>query len=128
MSIYGWLYWKFGKQKSAVAITFASFKEKLIATAIMIVGYIILFYTLWTYTDSDVPHLDALVSATAWAGMWLMAKRKVENWLLLNLSNIVAIFLFWYKEVYLYSVLSLILFIVAVFGYINWKKLANSKQ
>jgi nicotinamide mononucleotide transporter len=43
------------------------------------------------FTDSDVPAWDAWVSATGWAGMWLLARRKIENWLLLNISNAFAI-------------------------------------
>jgi nicotinamide mononucleotide transporter len=69
-----------------------------------------------------VPVWDAWVSATAWAGMWLLAKRKVENWILLNISNIFAIPLLFYKQLPLFAGLTIILFIVAVFGYFDWRR------
>jgi nicotinamide mononucleotide transporter len=62
------------------------------------------------------------VSATACAGMWLLAKHKIENWILLNISNAIAIPLLVYKGIPLTACLTLFLFIVACFGYFNWRK------
>lgn len=127
MSIYGWLYWKFGKQQSETKISETTNQEKLI-TAGIVVGTFSLFYIFLTrFTDSDVPVLDSLVSAFAWAGMWLMARRKIENWILLNVSNIIAIPLLIHKELYLYAGLTAFLFIVAISGYIEWRKIIKSK-
>lgn len=128
MSIYGWLYWKFGKRQSETAISETTSQEKLI-TAGIVIGTFSLFYIFLTrFTDSDVPVLDSLVSAFAWAGMWLMARRKIENWILLNVSNIIAIPLLIHKELYLYAVLTAFLFIVAISGYIEWRKIIKSKS
>ncbi|KQS92777.1 nicotinamide riboside transporter PnuC [Chryseobacterium sp. Leaf394] len=128
MSIYGWLYWKFGKQQSETKISETTNQEKLI-TAGIVVGTFSLFYIFLTrFTDSDVPVLDSLVSAFAWAGMWLMARRKIENWILLNVSNIIAIPLLIHKELYLYAGLTAFLFIVAISGYIEWRKIIKSKS
>ena len=128
MSIYGWLYWKFGKQQSETKISETTNQEKLI-TAGIVFGTFSLFYIFLThFTDSDVPVLDSLVSAFAWAGMWLMARRKIENWILLNVSNIIAIPLLIHKELYLYAGLTAFLFIVAISGYIEWRKIIKSKS
>lgn len=128
MSIYGWLYWKFGKQQSETKISETTNQEKLITVGI-VVGTFSLFYIFLThFTDSDVPVLDSLVSAFAWAGMWLMARRKIENWILLNVSNIIAIPLLIHKELYLYAGLTAFLFIVAISGYIEWRKIIKSKS
>jgi len=72
--------------------------------------------------------LDAWVSATAWAGMWLLAKRKIENWILLNVSNAFAIPLLLYKQLPLFAALTLFLFIVAIFGYYQWRKLVREEN
>ena len=128
MSIYGWLYWKFGKRKSETKISETTNNEKLITGGI-VVGTLALFYFFLTnFTDSDVPVLDSLVSAFAWAGMWLMARRKIENWILLNISNIIAIPLLIHKGLYLYAVLTTFLFIVAISGYLEWRKSIRSKS
>lgn len=128
MSIYGWLYWKYGKEKSEAPISFSTAKEQLKAIGIVIVTFII-FYTFLNYfTNSDVPIFDSVVTAFAWAGMWLMAKRKIENWIYLNISNLIAIPLLIHKDLYLYAGLTAFLFIVAIFGYINWYKIIRKQS
>ncbi|VXB25066.1 Nicotinamide mononucleotide transporter [Chryseobacterium sp. 8AT] len=128
MSIYGWLYWKFGKRKSETTISETTNNEKLITAGIVIGTFSIFYFFLTNFTDSDVPILDSLVSAFAWAGMWLMARRKIENWILLNISNIIAIPLLIHKGLYLYAVLTAFLFIVAISGYLEWRKIIKSKS
>ena len=128
MSIYGWLYWKFGKRKSETTISETTNNEKLITAGIVIGTFGVFYFFLTNFTDSDVPILDSLVSAFAWAGMWLMARRKIENWVLLNISNIIAIPLLVHKGLYLYAVLTAFLFIVAISGYLEWRKIIKTKS
>lgn len=128
MSIYGYLYWKYGKSSKQTPITFSTKSELYKATAIVIASFTLFFLLLKQFTNSDVPFEDAIVTAFAWAGMWLMAKRKIENWIFLNISNMLAIPLLIFKELYLFAALTAFLFIVAIFGYINWKKLIKSQE
>lgn len=128
MSIYGWLYWKFGKRRSETTISETTNNEKLITAGIVIGTFSLFYFFLTNFTDSDVPILDSLVSAFAWAGMWLMARRKIENWILLNISNIIAIPLLIHKGLYLYAILTAFLFIVAISGYLKWRKSIRSKS
>ncbi|KFF00894.1 membrane protein [Chryseobacterium formosense] len=128
MSIYGWLYWKFGKRKTETAISETTNQEKLITVGIVVGTFSLFWYFLTQFTDSDVPILDSLVSAFAWAGMWLMARRKIENWVLLNMSNMIAIPLLIHKGLYLYAILTAFLFIVAISGYIEWRKIIKLKK
>ncbi len=128
MSIYGWLYWKFGKRKSETTISETTKNEKLITAGIVLGTFAVFYFFLTNFTDSDVPILDSLVSAFAWAGMWLMARRKIENWVLLNISNIIAIPLLIHKDLYLYAVLTAFLFIVAISGYLEWRKIIKTKS
>lgn len=124
MSIYGWIVWSKRKAKNeTLAVSWMNKQELKIALAIAIGGYFVLYYALVNFTDSDVPILDAFVSSTAWAGMWLLARRKIENWIFLNISNIVAIPLLWHKDLVLFSLLTVFFFIVAIFGYLDWKKI-----
>lgn len=124
MSIYGWVRWMMNKEdKSAAAISYSNKKDWIISTLIVVIGFIVLYLTLSRYTDSTVPVADAVVSAFAWAGMWLLAKHKIENWIFLNISNIIAIPLLVYKGIPLTAVLTVILFTVAVFGYFRWRRL-----
>jgi nicotinamide mononucleotide transporter len=120
MSFYGWLHWLKRKNESPVKISWSTKKEWTITLLIVFVGWGILYVLLKNYTTSNVPVWDAWVSSTAWAGMWLLAKRKLENWIWLNVSNLFAIPLLCYKQLIMFSVLTLFLFIVAFFGFFDW--------
>lgn len=129
MSIYGWVRWQNNHEnKSAAAITHNNKTDWLITTAIVVVGFVVLYLTLSNFTDSTVPVLDAIVTSFAWAGMWLLAKHKVENWVLLNISNAIAVPLLIYKGLPLTALLTVILFTVAVFGYYRWRRLYKEQH
>ncbi len=102
MSIYGWFYWRYGQQKEAAPISWSTPAEHFKAIGIVTGCFALMLWWLKYHTNSDVPVWDAAVSAFAWAGMWLMAKRKMENWIYLNISNILAIPLLLYKDLYIY--------------------------
>ena len=123
MSIYGWWHWMYKRNSIPLAISRATKKEWLITLLIVVAGLVILYLCLLHFINSTVPLMYAWVSATAWAGMWLLAKRKIENWILLNISNVFAIPLLFYKQLPLYALLTAFLFIVAVFGYFDWLKI-----
>ena len=126
MSIYGWFFWKFGKEKEETPISYSSKLEHLKALGIVLVCFTGMSYWLSFHTNSDVPLWDAGVSAFAWAGMWLMAKRKMENWIFLNISNTISIPLLIYKELYIYAGLTIFLFIVGTSGYFKWRKIVKA--
>jgi nicotinamide mononucleotide transporter len=132
ISIYGWWFWVKKKDRPAVAVTFTTQREWLIVAAIALGGWVF-FYVLLKFVApvylkffiiSNVPAWDSWVTASAWAGTWLLARRKVENWLVRNVSNAFAIPLLIQKQLPLMAVLTLFLFIVACFGYFHWRKLA----
>ena len=125
MSVYGWWYWSTKKNNVPVPVTFSKRSEWYITLAITFGGSVILFLFLSSLTDSDVPAWDAWVSATGWAGMWLLARRKIENWLLLNISNAFAIPLLFYKGLPMLALLTAFLFVVACIGYFDWIKIAR---
>ncbi|WP_293297146.1 nicotinamide riboside transporter PnuC [Pedobacter sp. UBA4863] len=128
MSVYGWIIWSKRKAKNeTLPVSWTTKKELQIALTISIGGYFILYYALVNFTNSDVPILDAFVSSVAWAGMWLLARRKIENWIFLNVSNMVAIPLMWHKDFVMFALLTLFLFIVAIFGYFDWKKIYDKQ-
>lgn len=124
MSVYGWYYWVHkDRNRQEVVITRVNRRELGIALGIALIGWGIIYLVLDHLSDSTVPILDAFVSSTAWSGMWLLAKRKVENWIFLNISNFVAVPLLFYKAQPHYAFLTIFLFIVAVNGYFHWLKL-----
>jgi nicotinamide mononucleotide transporter len=135
MSFYGWYYWIKKADKPPVKIAWSNRTEWLITIAISLGGTVFLYlcltkflYVFPHYTPSNVPFWDAWISATAWAGMWLLARRKIENWLLLNLSNIFAIPLLFYKKLPLFGCLTTFLFIIGVWGFIDWVRICKEEK
>jgi nicotinamide mononucleotide transporter len=127
MSVYGWWFWVKRKDHAAPAVSRSTKRDWTITIAIVVTAFVLLYTVLVNFTDSTVPLADAWVSATAWAGMWLLAKRKIENWILLNISNAFAIPLLLYKQLPLYAALTLFLFVIAILGYIDWNKTLKQK-
>ena len=127
MSIYGWSYWLTKKNNSVVPITATTQQEWIITMSIIVFGWLLLFYFLLSFTDSQNLVWDASVACTGWAGMFLLARRKVENWILLNISNAIAIPLLIMKGLTLFAVLTVILFVVACKGYFDWAKQARKQ-
>jgi nicotinamide mononucleotide transporter len=126
MSGYGWWHWSF-ENDSPVKVEFANRREWIISIVIIFAGWGLGYVALVTFTPSTVPAWDAWVSSTAWAGTWLLARRRVENWILLNVSNAFAIPLLFYKDLPLFAVLTIVLLVIACIGYFDWVKMARKE-
>ncbi|OOQ60468.1 nicotinamide riboside transporter PnuC [Mucilaginibacter pedocola] len=128
MSVYGWYHWIKKRGQPPVKVAYANRREWITTLLIVFAGWGLLYWLLVSFTQSTVPLWDAWVSSTAWAGMWLLARRKIENWVLLNISNLFAIPLLYHKDLAMFAVLTLILFIVAIFGYYDWRKIIINER
>jgi len=120
MSIYGWWHWHKRRDQPPLPVAWTTRREWLVTVVIVAAGFVLQYLLLKHYTDSTVPAWDAWVSATAWAGTWLLTRRRMDNWLLLNISNLFAVPLLFYKQLPLFAGLTIILFIVACIGYFDW--------
>jgi len=134
MSIYGWILWtrKDRQQKPVVVITWSNKKEWINELLFFSVFYIAIFAAL-TYLKKDfapgaIPWADAFASATAFTGMWLMARKKVESWYWWIATNIASIPLYFVKHYVFTSVYYFILLIMAVWGLIEWMRRANEEK
>lgn len=123
MSVYGWYYWVKKQNLPPVKISYCTRRDWAVTLTITFGGFALLALLLKYCTPSTVPVWDAWISATAWAGMWLLAKRKIENWLLLNLSNLFAVPLLFYKQLPMFAALTVFLFLIAIQGWFEWKKM-----
>lgn len=132
MSIYGWVLWAQRNQSTKEKkwhITRSSRREWMIAILFFIIAWAILYFILRTYTDSKVPWGDSFASAAAYTGMWLMARKKLENWIWWILTNIASIPLYFYKYAVFTSVQYVVFLILAILGYMAWrKKLLNASD
>ena len=126
MSIFGWYIWTNPKPgKTAVPITWLGKTGIFQSLALWIFSYLVLYFVLINFTDSDVPYWDSFTTSSAFVGMWLMAKKKVENWIAWIITDLVSVPLYFYKGLVLTSFQFLVFTILALLGLIAWVKLAK---
>jgi nicotinamide mononucleotide transporter len=131
MSIYGWVLWtrKDRQQQPVLRITASTGKKWLGQLLFFGAFYSLVFFSL-TYLKKDfapqaIPWADAFASATAYTGMWLMAKKKVESWHWWIATNLSSIPLYFVKHYVFTSVYYVILLVMAISGLIEWNKRAK---
>ncbi len=123
MSVYGWYHWKDTKGKAdQIPITINNRNENLISLSILIGSFIILSFVLSNFTDSDVPFWDSATTCFAITGMWLMARKKLENWIAWIITDLISIPLYFYKGLVLTSFQFLFFTVLATAGYIVWRR------
>ncbi|MBB1283325.1 nicotinamide mononucleotide transporter [Flavisolibacter sp. BT320] len=134
MSIYGWWLWtrKDRKDKPVLQVTFSSRKEWGQEIGFFLFFYGAIFSALTflkqNFFEGVIPWADALASASAFTGMWLMAKKKVESWWWWIVTNIASIPLYFVKGLVFTSVYYGVLLVLAVFGLLEWQRRAREKN
>lgn len=126
MSIFGWYVWSHPKAgQKVLPVTWLKPSGWGISIGIFLVSYLILYFVLSRFTDSDVPYWDSFTTASAFVGMWLMAKKKVENWIAWIITDLVSVPLYFHKGLILTSFQFLFFTILATLGLIAWIKSAK---
>ena len=131
MSIYGWFIWtRKVDQAHVTPITKTTFIEKKIGTAIFFVTllFVYLVYQVFDKWTHWVAYIDTFTTAIFFVGMWLMARRKLENWIFWIIGNTISVPLYFYKGFTLTSFQYLIFTIIAIFGYLAWRKHIKNNQ
>ncbi|MEL0652027.1 nicotinamide riboside transporter PnuC [Algibacter sp. TI.3.09] len=125
MSVYGWYIWTRKVDESDVTpISKTTFNEKKLSLAIFLATlvFVYLVYHAFGKWTSWVAYVDTLTTGIFFVGMWLMAKRKVENWLFWIVGDIISVPLYFYKGFTFTSLQYFVFTIIAVYGYLAWKK------
>jgi nicotinamide mononucleotide transporter len=125
MSVYGWYHWtRKPEGKLVVPVQFAGLKLNIISAVATLFSFGVLSYVLSNFTDSNVPYWDSFTTAIFIVGMLLMALKKVENWIYWIIGDVVSIPLYFYKGLVFTSLQFTIFLIIAVVGYVAWRKKA----
>jgi nicotinamide mononucleotide transporter len=131
MSIYGWIIWA-KRDETKHHLVQISFSDKrwwgyqlLFFAAFYLAIFFSLTYLKRSFAPGVIPWADAFASATAFTGMWLMTKKKVESWYWWIATNIASIPLYFVKQYVFTSVFYFVLLIMSVFGLIEWMKRAK---
>ncbi|WP_276388710.1 nicotinamide riboside transporter PnuC [Eudoraea chungangensis] len=125
MSIVGWYYWtRKVDKKHYIPITTCSAKEQnwgmlLFVGTLFFVGFV---YFVFDKFNSWTAYVDTITTAIFFVGMWLMAKKKLENWVFWIIGDIISVPLYLYKGLVFSSLQYFLFTIIAIYGYMEWKK------
>jgi|SRR6185436_10383007 len=126
---YGWYKWVAGKDdQKDLKVSFSSVN---LLSALLISGTVFTLSagTLFKkYTDASLPYWDASATALSFIAQWMIAKKKIENWVLWVIVNIMYVSIYLYKDLYLYAFLFFIYLILAIKGWIEWRKVYALNQ
>ena len=131
MSIYGWYYWtrKSNNEGYTPITRMHSTDIKIIliiiVSSVLFVSYLYSFFEKWS---GFVSYVDIITTAIFFAGMWLMARRKIESWFFWILGDIISVPLYFVKGLAFSSFQYLIFTFIAIAGYYKWKSIYNNKK
>ena len=129
MSVYGWYIWtRKVDDEHVTPISRMSFNEKKISITIFLLTllFVYLVYHAFDKWTSWVAYVDTVTTAIFFVGMWLMARRKLENWIFWIIGDIISVPLYFYKGFTFTSLQYLGFTFIAIFGYLAWKKSINN--
>jgi len=128
MSIFGWYVWtRKVDETHFIPITKTTFKEKKWSVLLFIATliFVSLVYAIFDKFNTWTAYTDMVTTAIFFVGMWLMAKKKLENWAYWIIGNIITVPLYLYKGLVFSSFQYLLFTIIAIYGYKAWKKNLN---
>ena len=131
MSIYGWYYWT--RKSNNIGYTPITRMHStdikiiliIIISSVLFVSYLYSFFEKWS---GFVSYVDIITTAIFFAGMWLMARRKIESWFFWILGDIISVPLYFAKGLAFSSFQYLIFTFIAIAGYYKWKSIYNNKK
>ena len=121
LNLYGWYHWLFGgDQRDDLPVTRASPTVLAGVGGVCVVGAIVLGWYFASYTDAAYPYWDNAVFVMSLAAMWLTARKKIENWIVWIVVNVVSVAIYYAQGILPYTLLYLAYIPMAVWGYWTW--------
>ena len=131
-AIYGYAVWKFGKKKGQgegeeMPITHMPRRLYLTTLLAFVAIWAATYYVLVTWTNSTVPLQDSFTNALSFIGLWALARKYVEQWLCWIVVDLICTYLYVMKGIPFKAFLYGLYVVIAVMGYIKWKKMMTAK-
>lgn len=127
-AVYGFCVWQFGKQKNQQERPITHTPQGVIwkLCAVFVLTFIAIGHILQTHTDSSVPWWDSFTTALSIVGMWMLARKWLEQWFTWVAVDAVSALLYIYKGIYFYAALYALYTLIAIYGYFKWKRLMTA--
>ncbi len=128
MSVYGWYKWAKKDNQPQIRISKSTKRDWIISVVMFFVSAIVIIVLLKLlkqddveYWSTNIPYIDTFTTAIFIVGMWLMAFKKLENWIFWIIGDVISVPLYAYKGLVFTSFQFLVFLIIAIFGYIAWR-------
>ena len=128
MSIYGWYFWSRKKDEVFVNQVSTINRNEIKYLLILAISSLIFIYFVYDYFDkwnNWTAYVDNITTAIFFVAMWLMARRKIESWIFWIIGDLITVPLYFYKGLTISSIQYIIFLILAVLGYVSWKKILD---
>ena len=128
MSIYGWYFWSRKKDEVFINQVSTINRNEIKYLFILAISSLIFIYFVYDYFDkwnNWTAYVDNITTAIFFVAMWLMARRKIESWIFWIIGDLITVPLYFYKGLTISSIQYIIFLILAVLGYISWKKILD---
>ncbi len=124
-ALYGYAVWTFGKKRDKRGMPITHFKRSSIlpTTLFFFAAWGATYWILITYTNSNVPISDAFTNALSFVGLWALARKYLEQWLIWIAVDMVCAYLYLQKGITFKASLYALYVVIAVLGYAKWKKM-----
>jgi nicotinamide mononucleotide transporter len=121
-SIWGWHLWLWGDREHSLNVSRLTMKGSMNSVFGWLIGFAVLAWFLKTYTDTDVPNADGFLTAGSLLGQVLLSRKKIENWLVWIIVDVLYIWLYLYKGLMLTAGLYAVFVALAIIGWRTWSK------
>jgi nicotinamide mononucleotide transporter len=122
MQLYGWYHWLHGDGSHHQIPVTNTGKAIWLWMAVTAAGTLVWGGMMANFTDASLPYPDAFTTAASLVAQWLTARKKLESWMFWIVVDIVAVFIYYYKELYFTTGLYLVFLVLATYGLLEWKK------
>lgn len=129
MTIYGWYQWKYGgKSNTGLKVQKTTIRLWVLYFIVGAISNLIAGYLLATYTRASFPYWDSFVSVWGIIATFMQARKQLENWLVWIVIDLNCVAIYFYKELYITLILYFVFTLLAVAGYLQWRKTLNIKK
>lgn len=128
LNSYGWWNWvKHRDEATVVEVSYLAHRQRILWPVLILVGALFWGYGMQQNTDASFPYGDAFTTVASLVAQYLLARRKLENWIIWIIVDIVAINIYLLKGLYPTSGLYAVYLILSVYGLLQWRRLQQKQ-
>ena len=129
LNIFGWHNWSRKKEElSLVKVTRLSKENISLILVIIAAGTFLWGWFMTSKTDAAFPYPDAFTTVASLTAQYLLTQKKIDNWLIWIVVNLVAIPMYLYKGLYITAGLFCVYLVMCILGFFEWRKEMTSAE